>query len=122
MGYKRPEGAFHYRGGIYGHLVITEWRRLCAFPLFHSCTLPTPPSLPLPSLIPRVPAHPGAIKVVVGGANVMSPGINSVGGAVTPAELPEGAPVAVYAKDKPSAMAVGFLKMSTVDMCVGRAC
>ena len=66
--------------------------------------------------MPRVLVDTGAIKFVLGGANVMSPGINTVGGAALGPDLPEGAPVSVYAKDKASAMAVGFLRMSTLDM------
>jgi malignant T-cell-amplified sequence len=66
-------------------------------------------------MMPRIQVDTGAIKFVLGGANVMCPGINSPGGAM-PVELPEGAPVAVYAQGKESAMAVGILRMSTADM------
>jgi hypothetical protein len=43
------------------------------------------------------------------------------GGAI-PVELPEGAPVAVFAQGKEHAMAIGVLKMSTADMCVRHGC
>ena len=69
-------------------------------------------------MMPRIQVDKGAIRFVLGGANVMCPGITSAGGAI-PVELPEGAPVAVYAQDKEHAMAVGLLRMSTADMCVG---
>jgi PUA domain protein len=45
----------------------------------------------------------------------MCPGITSKGGAI-PVELPEGAPVAVYAEGKEHALAIGILTMSTEDM------
>lgn len=66
-------------------------------------------------MMQRIQVDAGAIKFVLGGANVMCRGITSPGGAI-PVELPEGAPVAVYAQGKDSAMAVGVLKMSTADM------
>ena len=69
----------------------------------------------VPNMMPRIQVDTGAIKFVLGGANVMCPGINSPGGAIL-TELPEGAPVAVYAQGKENALAVGFLKMSTADM------
>jgi len=72
-------------------------------------------------MMPRIQVDKGAIRFVMGGANVMCPGITSAGGAI-PVELPEGAPVAVYAQDKEHAMAVGLLRMSTADMCVSPCC
>ncbi len=65
--------------------------------------------------MPRIQVDAGAIKYVLGGANVMCPGITSGGGAM-PTELTEGAPVAVYAEGKKSALAIGTLAMSTADI------
>ena len=63
--------------------------------------LPPPPPIP-PHPIPTLP-----------GDRARAP----AGGAI-PVELPEGAPVAVFAVGKEHAMAIGVLKMSTADMCV----
>ncbi len=57
----------------------------------------------------------GAIKFVFKGADIMCPGLTSAGGNVS-ADLPEGAPVAVYAEGKEHALAVGLMKMSGADM------
>jgi malignant T-cell-amplified sequence len=66
-------------------------------------------------MMPRIQVDAGAIKFVLGGANVMCPGITSGGGAM-PVELPEGAPVSVYAEGKQHALAIGTLVMSTADI------
>lgn len=63
-------------------------------------------------MLPRMQVDTGAIRFVLGGANVMAPGLLSAGGDI-PCEIPEGAPVAVYAQGRPSAMAVGFMTVST---------
>ena len=57
----------------------------------------------------------GAIKFVLGGANIMCRGLTSAGGAL-PVELPAGAPVAVYAEGKEHAIAIGTLALSTADI------
>lgn len=80
-----------------------------------SITYPSYRACAVPNMMPRIQVDTGAIKFVLGGANVMCPGITNPGGAI-PVELPEGAPVAVYAQGKEHAMAIGFLKMSTADM------
>lgn len=69
-----------------------------------------PPADPI--TMPRIQVDKGAIKRVLGGANVMSPGILSAGGAIIH-ELPEGAPVAIYAEGKERALAIGVMKLST---------
>jgi len=66
-------------------------------------------------MMPRIQVDAGAIKFVLGGANVMTPGVLSAGGAIL-TELPEGAPVAVYAQGKEHALAVGTMSMSTEAM------
>ena len=66
----------------------------------------------------KIETDPGAVKFVLGGAHVMCPGLTNAF-ANLPDGLPEGAPVAVHAKGKAHAMAVGVMKMSSADMCVG---
>ncbi len=66
-------------------------------------------------MMPAVRVDKGAIKFVLKGADIMCPGVTSPGGHI-PAELPEGAPVAVFAEGKEHALAVGQLKMSGADM------
>ena len=46
----------------------------------------------------------------------MCPGITSGGGALPSCELPEGAPVAIYAEGKQHALAIGQLAMSTAEI------
>ncbi len=57
----------------------------------------------------------GAIKFVFKGADIMCPGLTSAGGHV-PDELPEGAPVAVFAEGKETPLAIGLMKMSGKEM------
>jgi predicted RNA-binding protein (TIGR00451 family) len=95
---------------------------------FNSSTSPPPsppnepPSGPCPFadpfLMPRVTVDKGAIKFVLKGADVMCPGLTNPGGDVS-VDLPELAPVAIFADGKEHALAVGITKMSTADMCVG---
>ena len=68
-----------------------------------------------PKMMPRVTVDKGAIKFVLKGADVMCPGLTSAG-ADCSVELPELAPVAVFAEGKEHALAVGFTKMSTKDI------
>lgn len=75
-------------------------------------------SSPDPLMMPRIQVDKGAIKFILGGANVMTPGvINTKGGAVL-VDLPEGAPVAVFVHEKEQPIAIGTMLMSTADMCV----
>lgn len=59
----------------------------------------------------------GAIKFILGGANIMCPGLTSKG-----AQLPDspgydkGQVVAIYAEGKEHALAVGILTMSTEEI------
>lgn len=70
-----------------------------------------------PHVFPSIRVDRGAIKFVLGGANIMCPGLTSKG-----AELPEapghekGQVVAIYAENKDHAIAVGELTMSTEDI------
>lgn len=67
--------------------------------------------------MPAVTVDRGAIKFILGGANIMCPGLTSKG-----AILPEGPGfekgnvVAVYAEGKEHALAIGRLTMSTDDI------
>lgn len=70
-----------------------------------------------PKILPSVRVDRGAIKFILGGANIMCPGLTSAG-----AELPEapgfekGQVVAIYAEGKEHALAVGILTMSTEEI------
>lgn len=65
-----------------------------------------------PAMMNRMQVDKGAIRFVLGGANVMCPGFTSKGGDI-PTNLDAGEPVAIYAEGKSHAMAIGILKMST---------
>lgn len=68
-------------------------------------------------VLPAVRVDRGAIKFILGGANIMCPGLTSKG-----AQLPEapgfekGQVVAIYAEGKQHALAVGILTMSTEEI------
>jgi predicted RNA-binding protein (TIGR00451 family) len=68
-----------------------------------------------PEMMPKLRADQGAIKFVLSGANIMCPGLTSPGATIHD-EVPEGAPVAIYAEGKEHAMAVGLTKLSTADI------
>ena len=69
----------------------------------------------------RVTVDQGAIPFILGGANIMCPGLTNPGG-----EMPEdgddspglekGAGVVIYAEGKEHALAVGVMKMSSVQV------
>jgi PUA domain protein len=65
-----------------------------------------------PPMMPRMQVDKGAIKFVLGGANIMCPGFTSPGGSL-PVPVGVDVPVAIYAEGKENAMAVGLTKMST---------
>ena len=65
-----------------------------------------------PSMMPRMQVDKGAIRFVLGGANIMCPGFTSAGG-LMPSDIDEERPVAIYAEGKENAMAIGLTKMST---------
>ncbi|ODV90750.1 hypothetical protein CANCADRAFT_57186 [Tortispora caseinolytica NRRL Y-17796] len=75
------------------------------------------PSLKLvhkyPECFPMVRVDRGAIKFVLGGANIMCPGLNSKGGQLPDQNIEKGQPVIVNAENKKSALAIGKLLMST---------
>lgn len=68
-----------------------------------------------PDILPTVQVDRGAIKHVLGSANIMCPGLTSKG-AKMDTDLGEGAIVCVMAEGKQHALAVGELKMSTADI------
>ncbi|PWN51390.1 hypothetical protein IE53DRAFT_314011 [Violaceomyces palustris] len=74
-----------------------------------------------PFLLPKIQVDSGAIRFLLSGANIMSPGLTSAGGKLpdpsageTPLEV--GAPVAVMAQGKEEIVAVGIMKMSSEDI------
>ncbi|CAK9441187.1 uncharacterized protein LODBEIA_P50560 [Lodderomyces beijingensis] len=69
-----------------------------------------------PECFPRVQVDRGAIKFVLGGANIMCPGLTSKGAALPDENWDVGTIVAVYAEDKENALALGKLTMSIDDI------
>jgi PUA domain protein len=68
-----------------------------------------------PTMMNRMQVDNGAIRFVLGGANIMCPGFTSKGGSI-PQPIAAESPVAIYAEGKVHAMAVGITKMSTEDI------
>ena len=68
-----------------------------------------------PTMMDRIQVDKGAIRFILGGANIMCPGITSKGGHI-PKPVDVDHPVAIYAEGKTHAMAVGLMKMSTDDI------
>jgi len=75
-----------------------------------------------PHLLPSWQVDTGAIQFVMDGANIMCPGFTSEGGtkdatrSVKTVKLAAGEPVAIYAQDKGSALAIGLVMMSSGDI------
>ncbi|KAL6450237.1 TMA20 Translation machinery-associated protein 20 [Candida maltosa Xu316] len=69
-----------------------------------------------PQCFPRVKVDRGAIKFVLGGANIMCPGLTSPGAELPEENIEEGTIVTVYAEGKENALAIGKLLMSTDDI------
>jgi PUA domain protein len=65
-----------------------------------------------PNMMNRMQVDKGAIRFVLGGANIMCPGFTSKGGSI-PKPLGKDEPVAIYAEGKTHALAIGITKMST---------
>ena len=68
-----------------------------------------------PDMMQRMQVDRGAIRFVLGGANIMCPGFTSKGGDM-PEEIAAGEPVSIYAEGKEHCMALGLTKMSTEDI------
>ncbi|KAI3403152.2 TMA20 [Candida oxycetoniae] len=69
-----------------------------------------------PELFPRVQVDRGAIKFILGGANIMCPGLTSKGAQLPEEDWEEGTIVTVYAEGKENALAIGKLTMSINDI------
>ncbi|EER32378.1 hypothetical protein CTRG_04049 [Candida tropicalis MYA-3404] len=66
-----------------------------------------------PECFPRVQVDRGAIKFVLGGANIMCPGLTSAGAKLPDENIEKDTIVTVYAEGKENALAIGKLLMST---------
>lgn len=70
-----------------------------------------------PETFPSVRVDRGAIKFILGGANIMCPGLTSKGATLPDAPgYDKGSIVAIYAEGKEHALAVGELVMSTEEI------
>lgn len=71
-----------------------------------------------PQLLPSVTIDRGAIRFVIAGANVMSPGLTSKGGNLPPSEsaYPTNTVVSIFSEGKQHPVAIGQCKMSTEDI------
>merc|ERR1712087_558202 len=85
------------------------------FIFFQSRSGPFIPTLRLlhkyPDILPKYQVDQGAIKFVLSGANIMSPGLTSAGGQMD--EVPESSVVGVFAEGKEHALAIGITVAST---------
>ncbi|XP_024540282.1 malignant T-cell-amplified sequence 1 homolog [Selaginella moellendorffii] len=68
-----------------------------------------------PTVMKKLQVDRGAIKFVLAGANIMCPGLTSPGGGLDESVAAE-APVAIMAEGKQHALAIGFTKMSALDI------
>ncbi|KAI9004409.1 hypothetical protein DFJ74DRAFT_693298 [Hyaloraphidium curvatum] len=69
-----------------------------------------------PDIMVRVQVDRGAVKFLLGGANIMCPGLTSKGARLPDEDYPVGTPVAVYVEGKEHALAVGVTKMTISDI------
>ncbi|CEO96005.1 PUA domain-containing protein [Plasmodiophora brassicae] len=65
-----------------------------------------------PKMLPVLQVDRGAIKFVLSGANIMSPGLTSPGGRMD-TDVDQDTVCAIYAEGKEHALAIGVTKMST---------
>ena len=65
-----------------------------------------------PTMMTRMQVDKGAIRFILGGANIMAPGFTSAGGRLPVDAIEIGHPVAIYAEGKEHAVAVGVTLMS----------
>jgi PUA domain protein len=70
--------------------------------------------LEYPFLLPNCQVDTGAIKFVLGGANIMCPGLTSKGGKLP--EVEKNKAVAVFAEDKVNPLAIGYTIMTKEEM------
>mmetsp|Transcript_10815 Transcript_10815/g.23929 ORF Transcript_10815/g.23929 Transcript_10815/m.23929 type:complete len:196 (+) Transcript_10815:121-708(+) len=69
----------------------------------------------------KVTVDSGAISFMLGGANIMCPGLTSAGGEMPPdgedgPGLKKGSPIVIYAEGKEFPLAVGFMTMSSKEI------
>ena len=64
-----------------------------------------------PDILPKYQVDRGAIRFVLSGANIMSPGLTSTGGRMD--DVPAESIIAVYAEGKEHALAIGVTTLST---------
>merc|ERR1712087_184277 len=64
-----------------------------------------------PDILPKFTVDRGAIRFVLSGANIMSPGLTSAGGSMD--DVPQDAVVAIMAQGKEHALAIGVTTEST---------
>lgn len=88
---------------------------------FQSRDGPVLPTLKLVHQYPQlkftsVTVDNGAIPFVLGGANIMCPGLTNKGGVMPVEELEKGAGVVIYAEGKEYALAIGTMKMSSLQV------
>lgn len=69
-----------------------------------------------PSMMTVFQVDKGAIKFILGGANIMCPGFTSAGGRLPEQVVDADQPVAIYVEGKKHAIAVGLTKMSSTDI------
>jgi len=67
-----------------------------------------------PDILPKYRVDRGAIRFVLSGANIMSPGLTSAGGAMD--DVPAESVVAIMAEGKEHALAIGVTTMSTEEI------
>eukprot|EP01006_Ploeotia_vitrea_P027948 TRINITY_DN60713_c0_g2_i1.p1 TRINITY_DN60713_c0_g2~~TRINITY_DN60713_c0_g2_i1.p1 ORF type:complete len:186 (-),score=11.87 TRINITY_DN60713_c0_g2_i1:337-894(-) len=67
-----------------------------------------------PYMLPKMQVDIGGCKFLIGGANVMCPGLTSPGGRMD--DVPAGAVVALHVEGKEHAVAIGITKMSTSEI------
>eukprot|EP00768_Dysnectes_brevis_P009671 gnl/Dysnectes_brevis/996_a1111_3947.p1 GENE.gnl/Dysnectes_brevis/996_a1111_3947~~gnl/Dysnectes_brevis/996_a1111_3947.p1 ORF type:complete len:183 (-),score=30.32 gnl/Dysnectes_brevis/996_a1111_3947:70-618(-) len=63
-----------------------------------------------PSMVPKCVVHSGACRAVMGGADVMGPGVHAL------ADIPHNAAIAVYGHGKQHAMAMGVVVKTCADL------
>lgn len=69
-----------------------------------------------PNMMKRMQVDKGAIRFILGGANIMCPGFTSPGGQLPTDLVQAGEPVAIYGENKQHAMAVGITVLSSHDI------
>ncbi|KAJ5079253.1 mct-1 protein [Anaeramoeba ignava] len=66
-----------------------------------------------PDILPPIQVDEGAIRHIIGGADVMIPGLISKGGKLPEENIPKGSMIAIMAEDKKHALGIGVLEVET---------